>query len=539
MPDLDRDDHLGAALREHAERHVPASVDLRPAVRARLAARGRGTAGAGPHRQEIARVGAARPAGAAPHRFPLAEPRQATTHPHRRPRSAALAGANIVAATALAAVFVLALALVGRGPISRRADVPPASSTPAWSSGLQTHLSTYAGDGLQFRSIDPRTLADLSDRPSLHIPGLTYGHFTSTVSADGTTIAVMQFSGALADSDDVTVRIVDARTGVDRVRFRPPFPIEMSHLSADGSRLFGWGPAYSRASPPQRLLWDTSDGRLLAVTPLSEPQDAERRVSDSAYDPEGRRVYSVAVDNASETAFLLLRDATSGKEVGRVRLDDRLAAPQPAWSPHRVVVSPGGERIAVLHADGDSLTLIDAVQLRHLWTRPLTRVPDVPDRAQPRPADARTYAPTDWIPAFSPDGRRLYTFGIENLTTGAGATAPTGVAPPTPAIRPSTRTIDETPAIRTGGTVRRQLGLRAIDLERAEIVAEVGVEGRFEGLWAAPDGSAIYTFEGRPGDRGYGGPYLLRRLDPVTLTATAEREFADRQNLVYLAERQP
>ncbi len=126
------------------------------------------------------------------------------------------------------------------------------------------------------------------------------------------------------------------------------------------------------------------------------------------------------------------------------------------------------------------------------------------------------------------------------MTTGTGTTVPTRVASPTPATRPASRATAEKverPITNAGETGRRQLGLRAIDLERAEIVAEVGVEGRFEGLWVAPDRSALYTFEGRPGDRGYGGPYLLRRLDPVTLTATAEREFASGQNLVYLAER--
>lgn len=406
----------------------------------------------------------------------------------------------------LAALAILVLAACGPAGWGRDAPAAPTSAPPG--ARRQAFLSAYRSGGLALTPIDPHTLAEQPDRPSLHIPDLVYGHFTWRVSGDGSTVAVMQYSDALAQAQDVTVRIIDARTGTERVRFRPPVPIELEQLTADGTRLIGWGPAY-RAGPRQRFLWDTADGRLLATLP-------PLNFAASGYDPTTRRVYGLLVpipaDGGPGSATLVVQEVLSGAELGRVPLPGvRAEQREGAWVQPRVIVSPGGERVAVLHADGQALTLVDAGSLRPLWSKSLTHAAGVADRSPPRPAEGQTLERSDWLLAYSPDGRHLYTYGVESW------------------------------AVDVGRIAYRPLGLRVIAVAQAAIVAEGGVEQRLEWLTLSPDGKALYTLSARADTQRGGGPYVLRRFDPLSLTVLTEREFASARALkvVYLVERTP
>ena len=412
----------------------------------------------------------------------------------------------------------LVLALVGY----RLAAGAP--SIPEWEAGAQVaaarqlYVGSYSGGALEFLAIDPRTLADLPGQPVLRITDLTYGNFTWLASADGSTIAVMQYTGALSTAEDVTIRIVDMRTGQERVRFRTPVPVEMHYLTADGSRLFAWGPAY-RLEPQRRFVWDTADGRLLADVPT-------RGFLFGAYDARGQRAYGLAEPDPEQSvpqdATFVAQAALSGRELGRVRLPGVPAGQQDtgmkdgerqvlAWVQPRIAVSPDGRLVVVLHADGTALTLVDAATLRIRWTRQLARATDLADPSQPRPAEGKALDFTHWLLEFSPDGRYLYTHGVEHWV------------------------VDE------GRSSARLLGLRAIELERAEIVAHVDEQQSLEPLVVAPDGSGLYMLGPRQGATLLSSPSVLRRFDPLTLAVTAERVFGNVQPdwLVHLAERQP
>ena len=400
--------------------------------------------------------------------------------------------------------MVMVLALAGYSLLARFTSLPATPiAAPAVLAG-QLCVAIYRDGGLEFLALDPRTLADRHDRPALRIPDLTYGQFTWTASADGSTIAVMQYSGALSTAEDVTIRIVDAPSGAERLRFRTPVPVEMQYLTADGSRLFAWGPAY-RPEPQRRFVWDTADGRLLADVPT-------QGFLLGAYDASGRRAYGLAApgleDVGPRDATLVAQDALSGRTLGRVRLAGVMMSER--VSP-RMAVSADGRRVVVLHADGMALTLVDAPTLRVLWTRLLSRAPGVADRSPPRPPGGQAPEETVWFLQLAPDGRYLYADGIERWPIDAGPSSP------------------------------RLLGPWAIDLERAEVVADGSGGQDLEPFVLAPDGSALYTLSPPEGAPLFSRATVLRRLDPRTLAVTAERDFAGVSPLwlVHLAERQP
>ncbi|HET8626363.1 MAG TPA: hypothetical protein VFL91_03035 [Thermomicrobiales bacterium] len=354
-------------------------------------------------------------------------------------------------------------------PVITLADTPPAAP-PAY-------LAQYAADGLEFRPIDPGTLADAPAAAPWRIEGLTYGNFTRLASADGSTLAVMQYTGGLADAPDVTIRILDARTGAERVRFRTPFPVEMSGLTADGSRLLGCGPAYH--PDPHYLVWDTTDGRLVATVPL--------RLTDVTIAPDGRRLYGLLLPQHGASATLVAWDIAAGRETGR-RQFDRAALASP------LAISPDGSLLAALDAGGDRFTLLDARRLQVLRSGALVRAPGVAAPAAPRPAAGETLQSTGWLLQFSPDGRYLYAWGEEEWRIDAGRAD------------------------------YRPLGLRAIDVARATVVAAVPTPQPLAWLAVGPDG-AVYTLDTPLGSLAPRGPATLSRRAPRTLAVTAAREF--------------
>ena len=178
-----------------------------------------------------------------------------------------------------------------------------------------------------------------------------------------------------------------------------------------------------------------------------------------------------------------------------------------------IAVSPDGRHLALVHADIDRVTLIDAETLRVKGGVALTRPRAIGERMLrwlgllPEPAAAKLLDGRVVQAVFAPDGRHLYVFGAE------GETGEPGVAP-----------------------TERGLGLTLIDLETGAIVAEGLADEQLDEVLPAPDGRSLYTLGPTvPWTMAAGEPdYRLHRLDARTLAPLAEREFPGSRRLVLL-----
>lgn len=389
----------------------------------------------------------------------------------------------------------------------------PAETTPSMRFYIAGKVSA---DEAKLIPIDPQTLAAVENGLAIAVNGPALA-----VSADGTTLAIISYarnSGANLPADEVTIRILDARTGVERIRFHPPAHVVGPQLTADGSKLI-----VMLRNDPNAHTWyvlDTSNGELLSTIQVEKTCCAQTWLG-----PAGRRLYRMIVpgsprDDGPRTLELAAYDLDTGHEVGRLTFDGVLAG---SWQTEQarestpvfkhlgpgIALSPDG-RLAVLHADRDALTLADAERLEIVRTAQLSRPVGLLDRLglRPRAAFAKMMEGVSWEACFSPDGRRLYAFGLESQ-------------------------FDE----KAENFSYHGLGLRVIDVERGAIVAEALKGERIDWVVPAPDGRAIYIFGPRKTegaiDRGH-STYVLRRLDAETLKVTAEREFAGYRGLYAL-----
>jgi DNA-binding beta-propeller fold protein YncE len=164
-----------------------------------------------------------------------------------------------------------------------------------------------------------------------------------------------------------------------------------------------------------------------------------------------------------------------------------------------VAVSPDGRRLAVVHADGAAVTLVDLRNLAVEETVAIGRPTGFVDRVfgwlpfVPQEAAAKNVASGfARMATFHPDGRHLYVFGYENWKN------------------PS------------GGEDRRGLGLQLVDLESGEIQAEIPADANFWVVIPSPDGESVYVAGGTP-DEVNDTETLVRRFDARTLGPLAER----------------
>lgn len=174
-----------------------------------------------------------------------------------------------------------------------------------------------------------------------------------------------------------------------------------------------------------------------------------------------------------------------------------------------IALSPDGHRLAVLSAQEDMLTLIDTADLRVLWTRPLRKQGDGFDwfglRARSAAAKGESIG-ADRTLVFSATGRQLYAYGS------------------------STRIDDR------GASVIEPFGLLAIaadDGDGGRIVATGPADELVNWVQMAPDGVALYTCVQRQGEEKTA--FVMRRLDPATLTTLAERQFSAMPQLHFFA----
>lgn len=373
---------------------------------------------------------------------------------------------------------------------------------------------TDAPNGTKLIPIDPHTLADLEAGPAIET-----GSPLVSASADGGTLAAIVYphNRVVADlpASDITIRILSAHTGAERTRFNPPAHVNGPRLTPDGARLIA-----KLLDGPEWYVFDTSDGRLLSTI------QTEDMCCELAWiDPVGRTLYRMIVPDspqasAAQTPLLVKYDLASGEEVDRLTLDGVSAGwwqtereingfPVPRYANPGIALSPDGRRLAVLHADGETLTMVDAERLEAVQTTLLSRPANplgwlglIPNVAHAKFAEG-----VSWDVHFSPDGRRLYATGLESR-------------------------LDE-----DEGPSYRGLGLRVIEVERGAIVAEALADERIDWVVPAPDGGAVYAFGLRQtqGSIPMGSStYLLRRLDAATLEITAEREFTGYRELFIL-----
>ncbi|HEV2013638.1 MAG TPA: hypothetical protein VGR77_07130 [Candidatus Dormibacteraeota bacterium] len=401
--------------------------------------------------------------------------------------------------------FVLAGVVVGLVACGQALSSPgistprPAPFHPSASWGVYVLGGQSFEIPWQLMRLDSGTLKDL--QLAQHGQGLP------VVAADGSTLVEIDYHG----DGTALARVVDARTGAMRKSFPLPFG-SMPELTPDGSKLL-----VIDSTGQSWRMFDTRDGRQTAK--LETGTDPCCGSFGAWIDSSGRLLYRVLVPGSGINAIgpvtpLLVRyDLQAGRETGRLKLDGVEAG---VWQSGRsigsepvlasftpgVAISPDGSQLAVLYADGGRLMTVDTTSMKVTSSRQLV-APSAPT-SWFNPGRVDAYAKYDegvqWDLTYSPDGRQLVAAARQN-------------------------TVDN-----NGNFSSHGLGLRAIDLQRAVIVAEApNIEvGQ---LFYAPDGAAIYV-------EAYVDPshMALLRLEPSTLAVAARREFTGPRQILLLAQ---
>ena len=333
-----------------------------------------------------------------------------------------------------------------------------------------------------------------------------HGQGLAVVSADGSTLVEIDYHG----DGTASARVVDARSGTVRASFSLPFAANPI-LTADGSKL--------RVIASDGLSWrvfDTRDGHQTAT--LDTSADPCCGLFGAWIDPSGRFLYRVLTPGSGMdatgpiTPVLVRYDMQLGRETGRVKLAGVEAG---VWQSGRTIgsepvlatlapgmaLSPDGSTVAVVYSDGSQLLTVDTARMKIAASRRLLAAPTPTSWFHPGPIDA--YAKysegVQWDLIYSPDGRHLIAWARQD-------------------------SVDS-----TGNFSARGLGLRAIDIERAVIVAETHDLGLGQPFYA-PDGSAIYT------ESFVDQTHMsLLRLDPSTLAVAARRDFTGPRQVLLLA----
>lgn len=402
-------------------------------------------------------------------------------------------------------LIVLAGLLVGLVACGQ-AISPPATPSPRpayFSEPTSWGLFVVGGQSYeapwQLMGLDPGNLKDL--QPALHGQGL------AVVSADASTLAEIDYNS----NGTAVVRVVDARTGTVRTSFSLPFAANPK-LTADGAKLL--------VIDSQGRSWrvfDTRDARQTGT--LDTSADPCCGLFGEWIDSSGRLLYRVLTPGSDMTAtgpitpVLVRYDLQAGRETGRIQLAGVEAG---IWQSGRTIgsepvmatlapgmaLSPDGSQFAVVYGEGSRLMTVDTAGMKIVASRRLVAAPAPTSWLTPPTvvAYAKYEEGAQWDLTFSPDGRTLVAAARQVSVDSAGNSSSHG------------------------------LGLRAIDLQRAMIVAEA--PNLFVGqLFYAPDGSAIYAASYI--DQSH---MALLRLDPSTLAVAARREFTGPRQVLLLAK---
>jgi hypothetical protein len=299
-------------------------------------------------------------------------------------------------------------------------------------------------------------------------------------------------------------------------------------MSADGARLFGTRSDINWNEPCAATTFyilDARTGRVLHrmgahVTWGWEPFQTDANL---------QRLYVLNVPDQIDSCTpwkgpsptVAAYSLTSGKLLASIRLRTVQAG---IWTTSRVVnqqkvlavqnpgfaLSPDGSQLAVVDGASDALTLLNTrslkVEATERLTRPSTFLSGIASALGLAPAAAEAKGEEDGftlLAQYTPNGRSL-------LVTGSRTR-------PDPHRRFSTST---------------PLPLRLVDIATGRVKAQLTGEKQLYSLWAAPDGSGIYSLV--PGGRTRQlCPCTLRRHDPSTLRILASRTFQNDSGLEY------
>ncbi|GIV95720.1 MAG: hypothetical protein KatS3mg057_0377 [Herpetosiphonaceae bacterium] len=396
----------------------------------------------------------------------------------------------------------------GRTPVPSSGQVHPTPSAP------QQTPSSSSDEAGSLPSVLPASLYLVSgerDRRPLPIDPLSLEWLPENTNGDEH--VRLSWIGSSADGSTLVVIVVRSHSGIQTVvsvidgssgELRTQFTAQVGPLflydhpetrvSADGSVLFINGGSRGLGTNEQQYVFSLADGRLIS--------SFRTAIFQSRWlDPGGKRLYGLHMPDPGNgvglrAPLLMVFDTTTGKKVGEVALDWTGAGrgkvpfveggePVQVNREPGIALRPDGRYLAVLHADREAVSLIDAETLQVERTIEL-------QGASGAAADAarRSYILSEL--AFSPDGKHLFAAGEVKMLNEDGSSSYQG------------------------------LGLRKIDVESGQIVAELLQGERIERLFVVPDGSAIYVVG--PGEvDGQRSRNVLRRIDPVSLEVTAAR----------------
>lgn len=171
-------------------------------------------------------------------------------------------------------------------------------------------------------------------------------------------------------------------------------------------------------------------------------------------------------------------------------------------------LSSDGRRLALAHADGNGVTVVDLERLAVEQSVTADRIPTLLERLGlgTRPAHAKGMDGIVRRARFAADERTLYVWG------------------------------SETRMEENGRMTERAEPLRVIDLERGVLVAELRTEPPVQEILASPDARSLYLGGHRTPDiptPAAQPTYVLRRLDPMSLAILAEREFTGVRRILF------
>lgn len=393
---------------------------------------------------------------------------------------------------------------------------PAAAGGPSAQSQSQPYtfyLGTWTetNDDNKLIPLDPQTLEDQSGGTTLEL---------GTFSADGSTQVVVEYSEGRSvnspnlDPEEVWIVVYDVPGGTERGRFHPPASGLIYDLSEDGGRLllqpFPFPPGYY-PPPVEWYVIDTTSGE--PVTHIKDGDNACYR-QNATFDPAGQRIFCVVDPDLDKSdkpqpMRIVAYDVESGLKSEELELPQILVGgsvsgrnDQALWEflEPAISLSPDGHRLAVVHADADKITLIDADNLSVEKTVSLHDDTALWDWFGLMPAIAHAKGKAQGTirqTAFSADGQYLYVFTQEIW------------------VEP-----EDAPAER---------GLWLVDLERERFVESALPDYQIQWLRPAPDGTvyAFGTTEERllPYEIRRTSPSRLWRLDGLSLEILAEREF--------------
>ncbi len=377
-----------------------------------------------------------------------------------------------------------------------------------------TPYTLYVADNFVSRAFHPVDEARLDDRLTSRPLDL------QLVAADSQTGITVEASAGRANPDPQTVAIIvrDLPDGAERARFHPPVGGLAAGLSADGRRLL-WQPIPLPAGvyppPVEWYVLDTADGSVIGHI-IDEDNACFRQSALLA--PDGGRLYCM-VDpalheisgpqpvrivvyevgaGASTTSAGPIAGASLETRIGQKPLVDAMGWEllEPALS-----LSPDGATLAVVHADADQITFINAADLTLERTITLEPAAGLWDWLGLGVRTAQAKGEMEGVirhAAFGADGRQLYVFS-QVLTRGDA----------------------EPPAER---------GLWRVDLERGQIAARALGDYQIQWLLPAPDGT-LFAFGTKdtdlhPLEIRESSPSTLWRLDGQTLEVLTTRDFS-------------